>query len=148
LNGTHDFAYPLDSYAKSYRLVRPSLRHLSIVHKLPHGHIWSFPEVDQFVDAKLNGSPFPRFLQEVKKDGEQVRVQAMGSLKDAQLIYTPETGPWDKREWKSISMQINRDGVEINLPKEIRRTTNLVMIVTGTTADGLRISTEPFQAAP
>jgi dienelactone hydrolase len=35
-NGTHDFAYPLDSYQKCFRLVNPRLRYLSVVMKLPH----------------------------------------------------------------------------------------------------------------
>jgi dipeptidyl aminopeptidase/acylaminoacyl peptidase len=36
VNGTNDFAYPLDSYQKSYRLVRD--RALCITINMPHGH--------------------------------------------------------------------------------------------------------------
>jgi dienelactone hydrolase len=63
LNGTHDFAYPLDSYQKSYRLVRPELRHVSVVMKLPHGHIWTFPEVDEFIDRALTKRSFLKSAQ-------------------------------------------------------------------------------------
>jgi dienelactone hydrolase len=66
LNGTSDFAYPLDSYQKSYRLVPPRFRHVNVVVNLPHGHIWTFGEVDQFVGSVLRSdAPLPR-LQTLK----------------------------------------------------------------------------------
>ncbi len=44
-----------------YELVRPELRNVSIVIKLPHGHIWRFQEVDAFVDSALRkGQPLAR----------------------------------------------------------------------------------------
>ena len=61
LNGTTDFAYPPDSYQKSYRRVSPRLRQVSMNIDLPHGHIWTFPEVDTFVDKQVRrGTGVPR----------------------------------------------------------------------------------------
>ncbi|HMJ89557.1 MAG TPA: alpha/beta fold hydrolase, partial [Candidatus Acidoferrum sp.] len=57
VNGTTDFAYPLDSYRKSYQLVPERWRNISVVINRPHGHIWTFPEVDLFVDSVLRKSP-------------------------------------------------------------------------------------------
>ena len=57
VNGTTDFAYPLDSYQKSYRLVAAKWRHVSVAINRPHGHNWTFPEVDRFVDGVLRGEP-------------------------------------------------------------------------------------------
>src|SRR5690606_22950281 len=57
LNGTKDFAYPLDSHQKTYRLVPERYRTVCVVPDLPHGHIWSFREVDEFVDSVLRGAP-------------------------------------------------------------------------------------------
>ena len=37
INGTNDFAYPLDSYAKTYGLVK-SERDFRITVNMPHGH--------------------------------------------------------------------------------------------------------------
>ena len=37
VNGTNDFAYPLDSYMKSYALV-PGPRNIRITVNMPHGH--------------------------------------------------------------------------------------------------------------
>src|SRR5690606_16319239 len=42
LNGTNDFAYPLDSYAKTCQLVQTT-KHFSIQLRMPHGHIFDFP---------------------------------------------------------------------------------------------------------
>ncbi len=44
LVGTTDFAYPMDSYKKSYSLVK-SPRWVSVQVGLPHHHIWNFPDV-------------------------------------------------------------------------------------------------------
>ncbi|MEP6753873.1 MAG: alpha/beta fold hydrolase, partial [Chthonomonadales bacterium] len=49
LNGTNDFAYPMDSYQKCYNLVK-STRTLSVQIRLPHGHIWTYGVVDAFID--------------------------------------------------------------------------------------------------
>jgi dienelactone hydrolase len=57
VNGTTDFAYPLDSYQKSYRLVPEQWHHVSVAIGGPHGHIWTFPEVDGFVDSVLRKEP-------------------------------------------------------------------------------------------
>ena len=39
LNGTNDFAYPMDSYRKCCRLVTEDLLTVSIFPRLPHGHL-------------------------------------------------------------------------------------------------------------
>ena len=72
--GTTDFAYPLDSYQKSYRLVDSKLRHVSVAVNRPHGHIWTFPEVDAFVGSVLRGEPaLPRVGAVQVKDGLLLR---------------------------------------------------------------------------
>jgi dienelactone hydrolase len=137
LNGSHDFAYPLDSYQKSYRLVHPELRHVSIVMKLPHGHIWTFPEVDQFIDRVLSKKPFPE-IGPLQTDGQRVRVKSTEPLERASLNYTTNRGPWQKREWISFAATISNKTIEAQLPE----TKPLVYFLTATTDDGLRISSE------
>lgn len=112
LNGTADFAYPLDSYQKSYQLVR-SPRTLSVQVDLPHGHIWTFGEVDAFVDAVLrHRPPLPR-LSTLRIDGEwaSARVKSERPIREATLAYTTDTGPWSKRSWKTIPAE--RRGREV-----------------------------------
>lgn len=150
VNGTHDFAYPLDSYEKSYRLVRPGLRHTSIVMKLPHGHIWTFGEVDAFVDGALTGKVFPRLTEVRVKDG---RVTARGkgcegelSLAKAEFCFTTDGGAWDKRVWRTVSAKTlsrSEAGVTAEAPEEFAR--DGVGLIMATTANGLRISSELFR---
>jgi len=104
LNGTNDFAYPLDSYRKSYRLVQPSLRTLAVIPRLPHGHIWTFPEVDLFIDSQLKGGQTLATIGPLQQVGAQVKatIQSAGEIREAQLHYTTADGTWQNREWKSL----------------------------------------------
>lgn len=131
LNGSHDFAYPFDSYQKSYLLVNPKLRRLSIVMKLPHGHIWTHPEVDAFIDRSLASKPFPQL------NWSEDKVIATEKIAEAQLQCTTDEGPWQKREWTSIPAEIKGDKIKANPPKSDR---DLTYFYTAKTRDGLRIS--------
>lgn len=137
LNGTHDFAYPLDSYQKSYRLVRPELRHVSVVMKLPHGHIWSFPEVDQFIDRALQKKPFPE-IGPLKIEERRISAKSTEPLQSASLNYTTNSGPWQKREWTTVPANVSKKTIQAELPEG----TGFVYFVSGMTTDGLRVSSE------
>lgn len=143
LNGTHDFAYPLDSYQKSYHLVKPRLRHLSIVYKLAHGHIWTYEEVDQFVDRALKHKSFPRIGDVHIRDGK-VRCKSSARLKSAELYYTKDAGPWDKRVWQKLPAEIKGKALEVTLPANVPPN-ELTMLITATTEDSLRISSDLHQ---
>lgn len=140
LNGTTDFAYPLDSYQKSYRLVRDDLRYLSVVVNLPHGHIWTFPEVDVFVDATLNGGvPMPR-LSATRIESGQATASVVSPLpiKEAAICYTTDDGPWPKRTWKTSPARLEGDRIVAALPAEPAR----VLFLSATDSRGLRVSSE------
>lgn len=111
LNGTNDFAYPMDSYQKCYELVKGP-RTVSVRVRLPHGHIWTFGEVDAFIDSHLkSGAPLPG-IGPMTRAGDVVSAKVTGpaKLKSAQLHYARAEGPWQKRVWKSVGAEI-RDGV-------------------------------------
>jgi dienelactone hydrolase len=119
LNGTNDFAYPLGSYQKSYRLVTAP-KSLSVRVRLPHGHIWTFGEVDAFFDSHLKGGdPLPE-VGDMERAGDTVscKVKAKGDLKAAHLHYAVATGPWAKREWKSAPAQVKDGRVTAKLPAD------------------------------
>jgi hypothetical protein len=137
LNGTHDFAYPLDSYQKSYRLVQPELRHVSIVTNLPHGHIWTFHEVDQFIDRTLQKRPFPK-VAALKLDGQTLTATCTVPLSSAALNYTTNTGPWQKREWTAVPTTISGRTIQAQLPT----VTPLIYFISANTVENLRISSE------
>ena len=90
VNGMRDFAYPPDSYRKSFRLV-PSDVTLSILPDRPHGHIWSFKEVDAFIDSHLNGGAALPSLGPMKTDDNIVSaaVTSPSPVARAVLNYTP-----------------------------------------------------------
>jgi hypothetical protein len=117
LNGTNDFAYPLDSYQKSYQLVK-SPRTLSVRVRLPHGHIWTFGEVDAFIDSHLKKGASLLEIGPMLREGESVSTQVKGKARKAMLHYAIATGPWQKREWKSIAAEIDEGTVRAKLPAD------------------------------
>ena len=146
LNGSNDFAYPLDSYRASYRLVPARFRHVSIVLNLPHGHIWTFGEVDTFVDSVLRrGTPLPSLgPMIVSGDSVSANVVAPVPIKEAALRFTTETGEWQKRHWQSAPAQVEHGTVSARLPAQ----RPLVWYLSITDERGLRVSTEHEELPP
>ncbi|MFO0878437.1 MAG: alpha/beta fold hydrolase [Gemmataceae bacterium] len=137
LNGTNDFAYPMDSYLKCFRLV-PGTRILSMRVRLPHGHIWTFPEVDAFIDSQLRkGEPLP-VLGEMTRTGTTVSapLTTKGKIRTAHLHHAAAQGPWQKREWKTLPATIKDGKVTADLPPD----RPLVYYLAVTDARGLEVS--------
>jgi dienelactone hydrolase len=143
LNGTTDFAYPLDSYQKSYRLVPARWRHLSVVVDLPHGHIWTFKEVDAFVDSVLRDAPpLARFSNQVLAESTlSADFDRDISPKDVQLCYTTNSGPWHKRAWMAVPAQMDARRVFAKLPVG----PPLAAFLAATDERGLRISSDHIE---
>jgi len=119
LNGSNDFAYPLDSYQKSYGLVEGPMT-LAVRVRLPHGHIWTFREVDCFVDNVLkDGEPLPK-LKPMKITAGVVTSSYVSKIPvtKAELNYTSDTGEWQKRLWKSVPVEMVNGKVVAQLPLE------------------------------
>lgn len=75
VNGTNDFAYPLDSYQKTYRLVKQ--RDLCVTVNMPHGHPqgWAPIEIGLYVDRYLkSGKPLTR-IESSRREGGKVEVK-------------------------------------------------------------------------
>ena len=140
LNSATDFAYPLDSYRACYRLVPSRFRHVCVVLNLPHGHIWTFNEVDVFVDSVLRGGPpLPR-LEQPKIDGDRVSVKVISPVpvKEAALHYTTDSGEWQKRHWQTLPAELKDNTIIARLPGQ----RPLVWYLAVTDERGLRVSTE------
>jgi len=117
VNGTNDFAYPLDSYSKTCQLVK-SKRNYRITVNMPHGHKqgWSPEEIGLFVDQYLkSGIPLP-IVMRPKLTNEEVRVtvKSKTNLSAANLHYTTGTVPVNKLNWENISARV--DGKHIVSP--------------------------------
>jgi dienelactone hydrolase len=149
VNGTNDFAYPLDSYQKSYRLVK--YRNLCVTVNMPHGHSqgWAPKEIGLFVDQHLKGGkklfrfddPNVRLNQ---KDGEVTLAiwQQLG-VKSVSLHWTTDTkDPWSKRKWESRPFQLMpgnaTDFFRVALPTD----RPLIYFLTATDERGAIVSTE------
>ena len=145
VNGTNDFAYPLDSYQKTYRLVKD--RQLCVTVRLPHGHPqgWAPVEIGLFAGQHLRrGKPLP-VLGPVKtaRDGENVKVEAsfkaVVSVKSAGVHYTNDTtSPWQKRNWESQKIAIEDGMIRGVLPAQ----RPLIWFVTITDDRGATVSSE------
>jgi dienelactone hydrolase len=139
MSGNKDFAYPLDSYRASYRLVPPQLRRVTVIPNLPHTrYVRTFPEIDQFVDSVLrNGTPLPQ-IRTTAIQGDLVTAVCTFPLIQASLLYTANRGPWHDRQWKEIPLQVTSNTVSVHLPNE--RPVTWYLLVTD--AHGLRVSTD------
>ena len=111
VDGTNDFAYPLDSLQKSYRLP-PGPRMLATRVRMPHGHGGpgeNPEEIHAFADSILKaGVP----LAQITAQGHDAReawvaCKPTSPIVKAELNYTTNTGPWMQREWKTLPVQFD-----------------------------------------
>ena len=141
INGTNDFAYPLDSYQKCYRLV-PGRVDLRIEVRMPHGHPagWAPKEIGLFVDSVLaGGDPLARLGPMTTADGKATApFTAKVPVASGQLHYTTDSGPWQKRDWHSAEARIAGASVQADLPGE----RPLVYYLSVTDQRGAMVSTE------
>jgi dienelactone hydrolase len=143
VNGTNDFAYPLDSYQKSYQLVT-SPRTLCVTVNMPHGHQpgWAPKEIGVFVDSILrDGKPLAR-LGPLTVDASNVSTQwtAASPVVKAQLHYSTDTGLWKERKWTSDTASV--DSTAKNITATLPPTRPLTCFLTATDERGLIVSTD------
>lgn len=118
VNGAQDFAYPLDSYAKTYHLVRGA-KNISVQPKLGHGHMFEVREVHLFLDAELKGgTALPRVIETKIANGKvNIRVDGPTKIKRGTLEFT--TGPHSlnkTRSWTSIPLEVNGSALTATAP--------------------------------
>ncbi len=146
VNGTNDFAYPLDSYRKSYRAV-PGRVDLRVEVRMPHSHPagWAPKEIGLYVDSILaGGTPLPR-LGALRVDGESASagVQAEEAIVAGHLHYTTDQGPWKDRKWHTFDAAVANGRVSAELPAA----RPLVCYLSVTDARGAMTSTEHAELA-
>tara|TARA_R110002096_G_scaffold83431_5_gene193447 strand:- start:1781 stop:3043 length:1263 start_codon:yes stop_codon:yes gene_type:complete len=142
VNGTHDIHYVLDSYAKSYSLVKGP-RTLRIKPKMNHSHPagWEPTEIGIFVDSILkNGTALPAVgpLNISDEGTVNATVQSDTAITGAELHYTLESGLRSKRNWISVPAVINNgDVIAEGLPSEAN-----TWLITVTDDRGAMVSSE------
>ncbi|HEX8913019.1 MAG TPA: acetylxylan esterase [Humisphaera sp.] len=114
VTGTNDFAYPMDSLRKSYRqpMVPPTL---CVTIRMKHGHgpvSEQVPEIFTFVDAILKGGAPLATVGEVtlRRNTLTAVWVAKVPVKKAEIAYTTDVGPWQKREWKTAPATVDAKG--------------------------------------
>ena len=104
VTGTNDFAYPMDSLQRSYRLPKGP-RTLAIRPRMPHGHGGAGEnpeEIHAFADSLLcGGTPLPRITGQ-GRDGRTAWVSFASNtpVVKAALHYTKAGGRWQDRLWE------------------------------------------------
>ncbi len=141
INGTNDFAYPLDSYRKSYRLPGGP-RMLRVTVNMPHGHSqgWEPQEIAIFAAQHLsNGTPLP-ILAAPERKANSVRAGFRSALPllSAALHYTNDAVTWTSRRWTTTPAGIGENAIEAALPEK----RPLTYFLTVTDIRGATVSTE------
>jgi dienelactone hydrolase len=140
VNGTNDFAYPLDSYQKSYRLVKD--RTLCVTVNMPHGHRqgWAPVEIGLFVDQHLRGGKPLAHIESAQRDGHRVRVAFRSEvpITRAALHFTTDAGIWKQRQWRTQEVKVDNMTIQAELPAA----RPLVYFITLTDGRKATVSTE------
>lgn len=111
VNGTNDFAYPPDSWQKSYRLP-PGPRTLCLRIRMPHGHgpAGENPaEIHVMANHVLRGEPALPSITAQGTEGEfaWAAFTAAVPLTKAELCFTTDRGRWQDRNWESVEAMIH-----------------------------------------
>ena len=141
VNGTNDFAYPIDSYARTYGLVKGP-RNLRITVNMPHGHQqgWAPEEIGLFIDQHVkDGTPLPAVMKPQAAEGKvRARVKSKTDLTSAHLHYTTGATPINKLDWETRPAHIdNRQTVSSPVPEEAT-----IWFLTVTDSRGATVSSE------
>lgn len=106
VTGSNDFAYPMDSLQKSYRLSRGA-RTLCVRLRMPHGHggPGENPEEIHAMAESIfaNGTPLAR-ITKMGRDDRNAWVQAESEtpILKAEMNFTVDAGRWQDRNWQTL----------------------------------------------
>jgi dienelactone hydrolase len=111
VNGTNDFAYPMDSWQKSYRLPKGS-RTLCLRIRMPHGHgaAGENPEeIHVFADQILRqGQPLASITDQGQSAEEAwATFKTDVAITKAELAFTRDLGKWQDRKWEQLPAEID-----------------------------------------
>ena len=141
VNGTNDFAYPLDSYMKSHADVQHAAKNIRIQVNMPHGHEagWAPAEIAAFIDAAVLGTAALPVIDTPLVDdrGARCRVTAGGPVVSSAFVSTAEPGPINKLTWQTVPAEVGADGMLVGPrpPADAR-----AFFFTATTPAGLQVS--------
>lgn len=121
VTGTNDFAYPLDSVQRSYRATKGE-HTLCIRLRMPHGHGGAGEnpeEIHVYANSHFkNGLPLAKILDcGVDKNILWASFESTSEIKQAEILFTKDSGEWFNREWHSEPANVGKNIAFVNLPK-------------------------------
>jgi dienelactone hydrolase len=124
VNGTNDFAYPLDSYQKSYRLPAPE-RTLAIRVRMAHAHGGPGEkpeEIHAFANALFKGgAPLAKVTGQGVEKGEMwATFTSKAPVVKAELCFTTSDAKWKDRLWETAPATISGGRVSAAVPDGAR----------------------------
>jgi PhoPQ-activated pathogenicity-related protein len=121
VNGTNDFAYPLDSHMKSYDAVSCA-KQIRVTVNMPHSHPdgWAPAEIGLFIDSHLRGAAqLPTLTDPRNENGTvQTTCDCQGKLTEAFIHLTTEEGAINNRTWQSLAARVEGNIISVDAPSE------------------------------
>jgi len=123
VTGTNDFAYPMDSLQKSYRLPA-SARTLCLRVRMKHAHGGpgeNPEEIHAMAEAILNeGVPMAQVTSSGRHGREVwVTFESETPIVKAELNYTTDAGKWQQRHWQTIPATLGAGQASATLPEGV-----------------------------
>ncbi len=149
VGGTNDFAYPLDSYMKSYKAASNTARQIREEVNMPHGHEagWAPEEIGAFIDSYLVVGPKLPLVSMIKEEGGKLKASIEeGQVSAASLQYTTDDKAVNQHEWQSTEAVIDVTGqpaLIATVPPAAR-----LCFLTATTSSGLTVSSPVLSRLP
>jgi cephalosporin-C deacetylase-like acetyl esterase len=123
VNGTNDFAYPLDSYQATYQKVEH--RQVCVTVNMPHGHVqgWAPIEIGLFADQHVRGGkPLPVVKSKLLQSAAGVHVETAFEQVEPPRIaafhWTTDTGPWQMRKWQTKEIPVQKGTFDAEVPAQ------------------------------
>lgn len=149
VTGTNDFAYPMDSLQKSYRLPTGP-RTLAIRLRMPHGHGGAGEnpeEIHAFANHVLRGAPPLTRIAAQGQDGDALWAEydPAAMVRSAELLYTRATSKWQDREWESAPATLDTTARRASAPLPEGTTVAYLNLID---ESGNVVSTEHVETTP
>jgi hypothetical protein len=123
VTGTNDFAYPMDSLQKSYRLP-DSTRTLCLRVRMKHAHGGPGENPDEIramAEAILKGGTSLARVTSSGRHGREVwaTFESERPIVKAELNYTTDVGKWQQRHWQSIPAALDTGRASATLSADV-----------------------------
>jgi cephalosporin-C deacetylase-like acetyl esterase len=119
LDGANDPHFYLDSYAKTYNLVKDKNLCIKIGLKHSHHYGWANDEIFAFINSYLNKTIPLAKIDEPKQNGSAIiaTFKSFAPVSKAVLNYTTDTiSVLMKRKWESVQVKFSKDQILARQP--------------------------------